>query len=383
MRLRSSTAFFASLLAGASLGSAALLQDRGTKLLTLLPSLNPAGAVFFMTNEPDENVVMVASINRDGSLRLERAVSTGGGGAHGISDPIGADGLFAQSGIKASQKGQVLATVNPGSNTISLFSINPKVPTDIQQIGNPISSEGEFPMSLTFNDAGSRLCVLNGGTVSGVNCFTVDKKAGLKAIPNSLRSLALNQTNPPNGPPGSASQILFSPDGTQLLASAKGNPPLTSGFIAVWDNALVNTDPNLGFAIIDLAGNRSQAVAIEGQGATCWSSMSAQTGNFYLTDVGTATVTEVSVDDNLQPTIVKQYKQVAGSGTIDNDIATVGGKDFLYILAANAATVDILALKGPGRAESAGRMDIAGLSRLAGVPITPVNLQGMTHFITE
>lgn len=55
-----------------------------------------------------------------------------------------------------------------GSNTVSLFSINPKLPTDITPIGDPVSSEGEFPMSLSFNSNGTRLCVLNGGAVASV-----------------------------------------------------------------------------------------------------------------------------------------------------------------------------------------------------------------------
>ena len=246
-----------------------------------------------------------------------------------------------------------------GSNTISLFSINPNSPTVISQIGNPVSSEGEFPMSLAFNADGSRLCALNGGFVNGVVCYTVDKQAGLKAIPNSLRSLNLNQTTPATGPAGSASHVIFSEDGKQLFASVKGVPP-APGFIAVWDvqddgslsadfqsmappsggglpfsmtlipgkNALLATDPAVGFTIVDLAGNRSSAVKIDGQSATCWSSLSKKTGNFYLTDVATATVTEVHVDaKSLKPSIVRQYPQTPNSGTIDNDIATVRGKE--------------------------------------------------------
>ena len=46
----------------------------------------------------------------------------------------------------------------------------------------------------------------------------------------------MNQTTPPNGPPGTASHIVFSEDGTKLIASVKGVPP-TPGFLAVWDVA--------------------------------------------------------------------------------------------------------------------------------------------------
>lgn len=209
-------------------------------------------------------------------------------------------------------------------------------------------------MSLAFTSDGSRLCVLNGGTVNGVkcvcilrplvlililphSCFAVDKKAGLKALPNTLRSLGLNQTTPASGPAGSASHLVFSEDGKQLMASVKGVPP-TPGMIAVWDvaddgslsadfkplapptggllpfsmtlipgkNAVLTTDPGVGFDVVDLSGgNSSSAVTIDGQNATCWSSFSTKTGNFYLTDIGTAIVTEVNVDDNLKASIVK------------------------------------------------------------------------------
>ena len=92
-------------------------------------------------------------------------------------------------------------------------------------------------------------------------------------------------------------------------------------------NALLATDPAVGFTIIDLAGNKSSAVKIDGQSATCWSSFSKKTGNFYLTDIGTSIVTEVNVDDNLQGKIIKQYKQTASSATIDNDIASINGNE--------------------------------------------------------
>ena len=114
-------------------------------------------------------------------------MEAGGRGSHGKSN--GPDALFSQGSIKASKKGQVLATVNAGSNTISLFSIDPKDPTSLTPLGDPVSSEGEFPISLAFNADGTRLCVLNGGAVSGVNCYKVDKKLGPVAISNSLRLL--------------------------------------------------------------------------------------------------------------------------------------------------------------------------------------------------
>ncbi|KAK7692236.1 hypothetical protein QCA50_003861 [Cerrena zonata] len=326
-----------------------------------------AGALYFINNDPSGNFVIVGEIQSNGAVVPNRAVATGGKGAHGVSDPIGPDPLFSQGAIKATSSGKMLATVNPGDNTISLFSVDPKNPVDIKMIGQPVNSGGEFPVSVAFNKDGNVLCALNGGKVNGVQCFSASSK-GLEVINNSQRSLGLNQTTPANGPPNTPSHVIFNEAGDKLVASVKGTPPADAGFIAVWDvakdgslstdftkitapaggllpfsmtningmNAILATDAGVGFDIFDLStvkntqdkGNqtssKNSATAINGQKATCWSSFSAKTGSFYLTDVGTSTITEVSVDKSLKGKIVKQFPQANNSATIDNDVATIG-----------------------------------------------------------
>lgn len=377
-----------------------------------------SGAAFFITNEPSGNFIISADIGTDGKLSLRQAISTGGAGLHGKSGDVdGPDPLFSQGAIKASAAANMVATVNPGSNTISLFSVDPKNAASLKKVGDPIGSGGEFPVSLAFNKAGNMLCALNGGEVNGVSCFKVDKAKGLVPAAGTNRPLNVNQTTPANGPAGSVSHIVFSEDGKQLVASVKGVPP-TPGFLAVWDvsadntlskafksvappkggllpfsmtvipgkNAILSTDPGVGFDIIDMSAansTKSSAVTIQGQSATCWSSFSPKTGNFYLTDIGTSLVTEVNIDNNLKGTIVKQYSQGNNSATIDNDIATIGGKDFMYVLSANASRVDVLALNAPGQAQNIQRLDLAGPAKASGVTITGANLQGMTVFIPK
>ena len=57
----------------------------------------------------------------------------------------------------------------PASGTVSLFSIDPKDPTEIELIGQPTSTVGEFPISVAFNAKGTQACVLNaGGPINGV-----------------------------------------------------------------------------------------------------------------------------------------------------------------------------------------------------------------------
>lgn len=86
-----------------------------------------------ITNEPQGNMIITASIGSDGNLvrllsksqvpssitehhsqRLDRAVSAGGRGLHGVTanGNTGTDGLFSQGSIQVSAKAGVLATVN-------------------------------------------------------------------------------------------------------------------------------------------------------------------------------------------------------------------------------------------------------------------------------
>lgn len=372
------------------------------------------GAAYFITNDPAGNFVVSADIMADGSLIWRDAVLAGGQGAHGNS--TGPDALFSQGSIKTSVNGRILATVNAGSNTVAVFSINSLRPSGLTMLGHPFSSQGQFPVSVAINRNGTSLCVLNGGEVSGVSCFIIDVELGLVTKPNTLRTLPLNQTTPATGPAGSASQIIFSEDGTQLIASIKGTPP-TPGYLAVWEvnkdgslsqdhtiiapptggllpfsmtvipgnNALLVTDPGVGFDIFDIStgGNssKSSTVPIPGQSATCWSSYSNKTGNYYLTDINTSIVTEVNVDQNLKGTIVKQYQQQNMSATIDSDIATIGDKDFLYILAPNATEVHILALDGPGNATNFKSFDFSASFNGTGLLLNPNNLQGMSLYV--
>lgn len=55
-----------------------------------------------------------------------------------------------------------------------------------------------------------------------------------------------------------------------------------------------------------MASGVSSSMAVPGQGAICWSAFSPLTGNFYLIDPGTNTVTEVTVNSaTYKPTMIK------------------------------------------------------------------------------
>lgn len=313
----------------------------------------------------------------------------------------------------ASSKGNFLVAVNPGSHTVSFFRINPLDPTDLELVGKPVASGGELPVSLTINEAADQVCVLNGGTVSSVSCFRVDSERGLIPMLNTSRWLPFRQAK--NGPAGTPSAILFSEDNKQIIASIRGTPA-NPGYLAVWNvsaegslsrtyktitppkgallpfsmtaipgtNALLTTDPSVGFAILDFVDTTmSSVVPIQGQDAICWSSYSPKTKHFYLTDFGTSTITEVAIDNELKGTIINQYPWGRGVGTIDNIIVSIGDDDYMYILSSNATEIDILSLNGPGQVVTVEGLDITAAAMSLGVPVDRNNLAGITAFVCK
>ncbi|KAF8577512.1 hypothetical protein K439DRAFT_552224 [Ramaria rubella] len=374
------------------------------------------GAAYFITNQPDGNFIVSNEIGSDGTVTFKDTIWAGGRGAHGITNPLGPDPFFSQGAIKVA--GNNVFTVNAGSGTAVMFAINPKDPAKLKMVGQPVGSGGDFPVSMTISEQTGQVCVLNSGTQNGVNCYKQDPKLGLIQMNNTERSLKLNQTNPATGPAGTVSHVIFSEDGSQLLASVKGMPP-TPGFVASWKvdsqtgalspdfvkstpsqggllpfsmtvipgkDAVLATDAGVGFEIYDFKNGQnasSSVVPISGQKATCWSSFSNKTGNFYLTDVGAGTVTEVHVDDQLTGSIVKQYPQGNTTGTIDTDVATINGKDFLYIMAANATSINVLSLDAPGQTTPVQQFNFADEARKAGASIDANNLQGMAIFVGQ
>lgn len=51
---------------------------------------------------------------------------------------------------------------------MSLFAIDPLWPSQLTLIGKPVSSGGSLPNAIAFNKPGTEACVLNTGTVNGV-----------------------------------------------------------------------------------------------------------------------------------------------------------------------------------------------------------------------
>jgi hypothetical protein len=307
----------------------------------------------------------------------------------------------------------MLFAVNPADNTLSAFGIDSNDPTLLTQLGKATNSQGEFPVALAYSTKHNTLCTVNSGGQSNLACFSVSN-AGLAPLTGTVRSLGVNQTNPPTGPANTVSDVLFNQDQTQLLVSAKGDPAKAPGFIASFavtaggcfmlsstavksdpqkgvlpfsmtlvgstGNVLLNTDAAFGVSISNFAANgsiiTSSSVALNNQTATCWSTHSPKTDTFFVTDVGRPVMTEVSVGAGPTIQIVKTYTLEGTAGRIDLNVGSTCAGDFLYVLDPADSTIDVFALPGPGAANAIQTFDLK-----AGVPDIPLSVQGMAVFI--
>jgi DNA-binding beta-propeller fold protein YncE len=172
-----------------------------------------AGEVFVQTDAVSGNAVAVYARAADGTLRTAGTYPTGGLG--GILGGSMVDHLASQGSLAYDREHGLLYAVNAGSNTLTVFSVY----GDRLVRRQVISSGGTFPVSVAFH--GGLVYVLNardGGSVQGF----LRIGASVVRIPSWNRPLRLDPTLTPEftHTPG---QVAFTPDGSKLIVTTKGN----------------------------------------------------------------------------------------------------------------------------------------------------------------
>ncbi|VDC08036.1 unnamed protein product [Peniophora sp. CBMAI 1063] len=380
----------------------------------------PFGAVYMINNDLADNYVIAAQIGQDGLLTDLTATAAQGAGARGR--PTNTGPLFSQGPVQVNQATGRLAAVNAGSNTIQMYNIDPKNPTKLTPIGSAVPSGGDFPESIAINNAGDQLCVLNGGLESNVQCFLVDSYGGL--TPTSTGDVKVyNQTqNPPMGPPGTASQVIFTPDQEAVIAIVKGmagdfdNSP---GYMRIWPitndavladepfeidirppyggltfslsqipgrNAFVGSDVVNGALVVDMtwgAGNTTiTPLNITHNKGNCWSVTAPKTGTYFISDLLNEFVNEVQLDDDLTPTLLRQYP-MPKMGPNEAVVADVNGQEFMYMLLEEATSFGVFRLNAPGDAELVQLLDITVPIENMGINVDYLLLSGMNIYLAD
>ena len=257
--------------------------------------------------------------------------------------------------------------VNPGSNTVSMLSIDEQDPTKLTLVGEPADTLGEFPVSLAVSRKHGMVCVGNTGAKAGVACGSICGSEGIGAM-DALRPFELNQKTPPTGPLNSVADLFFNEKHDILLATVKGDPTVNNtGFISAFSvqngavsmqdtrsspngtavlfgsvnihgtNNILATDASFGAGILSIGKDNKislkTATKVDDQKATCWSTISKKTGTGFVTDVAVNHLVEMDLTTGA--IIKKTNLDTTNPGLID--VKAAG--DFMYALSPGNANV--------------------------------------------
>ncbi|KAI1333851.1 hypothetical protein F5Y15DRAFT_410049 [Xylariaceae sp. FL0016] len=345
-------------LAFVSLATAAVLPRTNSK--------SPK-ALYFLENDPAGANIVSLGVSANGALGNPVRTSTGGKGLIGVNamGPAPMDTLFSQDAVVVS--GNHLLTVNPGSNSISLFSIPPHDASHPVLIAN-VPSGGEFPNTMAYSSELNLACVANSGAVNTVQCFDVTEQ-GLTPNCEAMPLPLVNQTTPPLGPANTASDVVFHPRGTAVFVSVKGTGaagapgyiyayPVVGGrvqsaprvsrpaelgtdfsfsFLDREGARAFVTDPGFGGAFVEIGCSLdvrvTQTVNVTGQTATCWGQYDEVRDEVLIFDGGSPDI--VTLDAATMAMEKKLMGPAAAMGKFDSVVAG----DRLWTLdAANSIT---------------------------------------------
>ena len=330
-----------------------------------------AGAVFVQSDNLTGNTVVAYDRASGGTLTQAGVYPTGGLGGQLAGSVV--DHTASQGALAYDAAHQLLYAVNAGSNTITSFAVRGDQLTRLQTIG----SGGTFPVSITVHDG--QLYVLNargGGSIQGYL-----RLGGLLVkVPAWHRDLGFNPNPSPEftSTPG---QIAFTPDGSKLVVTTKGDGQSIEVYpVSLFGPStqpVITADPgNVPFAItfdqqdhlvIAEAGpsalatftvNRDATLTLitrttTGQAATCWVT---STGNkLYGSNAGSASVSGYT-DRN--GTLTALGNTSTDPGTVDAT-ASRNGK-YLYVQTGRKGIVDEYAIDDAGALTPIGSVTVPG-----------------------
>jgi len=322
-------------------------------------------AVYVQTNDATGNEVIAFSRTGTGALAPMGRYSTGGRGT-------GSPHLASAGSVVLSDDGRWLLVVNPGSDELSLFAVQP----DGLGLADRAGSGGSKPTSVTVS--GALVYVLNNGTPNISGFHLTDGK--LTALAGSARPLSGADADP--------AQISFTPGGGALIATERGTNSISSyvldqrgyaqgpatikssgqtpyGFGLTKDGSLIVSEAFGG--AIGAAAASSYAVSGAGEltmmsgsvgdtrSEVCWVALTNDDRFAYVTNFGDGTVScyQITADGRL-----KLHDPVAGSARQGEkglrDEAISGDGRYLYAIDADAQKVVGWAVGQDGHLTPAG-----------------------------
>lgn len=135
------------------------------------PGAPSNAAAYFLYNDPAGASIVSLKIGPDGKLEDDPMKTSTGGmgslqvestGAPAMADTLGSQGSVCVKDNVSGRENhsaitvltdtvQMLFTVNAGSDTVSMFLIDPQSPTTPKLVGSPMSTLGDFPISVDYS----------------------------------------------------------------------------------------------------------------------------------------------------------------------------------------------------------------------------------------
>lgn len=195
------------------------------------PTASASGAVFVQTDNLSANAIVAYKRSPQGKLTQAGIYKTGGKG--GMLEGAKVDFLASQGSLALDPEAGLLFAVNAGSNTITEFAVDG---TKLKREAI-VPSGGEFPASIAVR--GETLYVLNargGGSIQGYRL--AGGKPQLVKGWNRPLGLDPNATPEFTHTPG---QVAFTPDGSKLVVTTKGNTSAIDVFAVASSGAPAKT----------------------------------------------------------------------------------------------------------------------------------------------
>jgi len=170
-------------------------------------------AVYGMTNQPTNEILVYSRDADDGTLTFEGAVDAGGSGI-GQADTAPGDPLGAQDPMVVA--GRCLLAVNAGSGTVSSFSIDSA--SSISLVGTYATGE-VYPMPISVAEKDGLVYVLNAAGSGSIQGFTLSNGCDMSPIGDLIeldQGGAVSPTDPPSGL-ATPTEVGFTPDGDLLV----------------------------------------------------------------------------------------------------------------------------------------------------------------------
>jgi 6-phosphogluconolactonase (cycloisomerase 2 family) len=320
-------------------------------------------ALFVETDASAGNSVLSYRQSSDGTISFSGSYATGGLGA--TSAGATADPLASQDGLVLANHGANLIATNPGSDTVTVFSVQ----GTRLRVEQQLPSGGLFPDSIATS--GNLVAVLNAGGAGSVAEFQW-VFGHLVPLNGQVRSLSLSNTTPPDFHHGPG-QVSYTPNGQHLIVTTKLSTNAYDVF-SVGANGALGTAPVVTAAVnalpfsfvFDAAGNvvateasnssvttyrvnasgtlTSLGTVSDGAAALCW--ISGANGFYFGSNAGSGTVSSFTENSAGAPVLVNATAATAHAGTIDSVVSPDG--KFFYVESGGAGTIDAFAIGANG-----------------------------------